>query len=370
MKTVLSVFGTRPEAIKMIPVVKALRASSKLHSVVAVTGQHREMLSHVFSAFDESPDIDLGIMSAGQSLSDITRLALTGVEKVIDDVCPDVVLVHGDTTTALAAAIAAFYKKIPVGHVEAGLRSHNIKLPWPEEFNRITIDSISSFLFAPTETAASNLRRETLLERNIYVTGNTGIDSLMQTEESVKRSPVRHELRLEPDKKLVLVTGHRRESFGIGFHDICSGLLKLASRGDVQIVYPVHLNPQVRGPVIEALAATKSIHLIEPVGYHEMVDLMCRAHFILTDSGGIQEEAPALGKPVLVMRDVTERPEAIQTGVASLVGTNPDMIFAEGSRLIDDVAYYASRARRVYPYGDGQASIRIVQALEQGLGLE
>lgn len=364
MGPVIAVFGTRPEAIKMLPVVKAIRERG-LDLKVVVTGQHRDMLDQVFAAFDERPDIDLNLMSPGQTLTDITVRVLESMRDVIAEHTPSVVLVHGDTTTAMAAGLAAFYARVPIGHVEAGLRSHDIARPWPEEFNRVAIDAVADFLFAPTETAAEHLRRESPRKRTIAVTGNTGIDALLFTAagltgEELASLPV----QCDPARRLVLVTGHRRESFGGGFERICDGLSRIAARDDVQIIYPVHLNPRVRTVVMERLGGRDNVALIPPVNYREMVALMQRADVILTDSGGIQEEGPALGKPVLVMRDVTERPEAIATGVVSLVGTDPAVMAAEAFKLLDDAAYYAGRARAVFPYGDGAAAGRIAEIVE------
>lgn len=342
----------------MLPVVQALRARPALKPVVAVTGQHRQMLDQVFEVFGEKPDIDLNLMSPGQSLTDITVRVLSEMAKVIADQKPDLVLVHGDTTTAMATAMAAFYARVPVGHVEAGLRSNDLQHPWPEEFNRVAIDGLADWLFAPTEKSAETLRRESVRERHIFVTGNTGIDALLFTAAQAREAPI------DGDRRLVLVTGHRRESFGDGFQRICDGLDRIADRDDVEIIYPVHLNPQVKDVVEARLSGRSNVKLIPPVGYAEMVALMNRATIILTDSGGIQEEGPALGKPVLVMRDVTERPEAVETGVVSLVGTDPDVIAREVFKLLDDPACYSARARKVFPFGDGTAAIQIADILE------
>ena len=368
MGPVLSVFGTRPEAIKMLPVVSALRARPAIGCTVAVTGQHRQMLDQVFAAFGMLPDMDLDLMSPGQTLTDITTRVLDRMTSVLSEIRPSLVLVHGDTTTAMAAALAAFYARIPVGHVEAGLRSHDLARPWPEEYNRVSIDAVADLLFAPTEGAAANLRRESPRERLITVTGNTGIDALLQIAGRVDDVTLASLPVALDDRKLVLVTGHRRESFGDGFERICDGLARIAEREDVQIVYPVHLNPEVGKVVSARLSGRANVHLIPPVDYPQMVALMTRSHFILTDSGGVQEEGPALGKPVLVMRDVTERPEAVETGVASLVGADADRIATEALRLLDDPAYYASRARAVFPYGDGTAAEKIADAVEAYLG--
>lgn len=362
---VLLVFGTRPEAIKMLPVVKALRERASLRTTVAVTGQHREMLDQVFAAFGERPDVDLDLMSPGQTLTDVTVRVLSRLAEVYEAQKPDLVLVHGDTTTAMAAALAAFYARVPVGHVEAGLRSHDLQRPWPEEFNRVAVDAVADFLFAPTEVSAANLRRESPRERTVVVTGNTGIDALLYTAGRVGPEVLETlEAVPAPDKKLVLVTGHRRESFGGGFDRICDGIARIAARDEVQVIYPVHLNPQVKTVVTERLGGRANVHLIAPVDYQQMVALMKRADVILTDSGGIQEEGPALGKPVLVMREVTERPEALETGVVSLVGTDPDLMAREVFRLLDDAAYYRERARPVFPYGDGTAARQIADIIE------
>lgn len=361
---ILVVFGTRPEAIKMLPVVKALRAHAELEPVVVVTGQHREMLEQVFAAFGEKPDIDLELMSSGQTLTEITVRVLHRLEEVFKQQKPDLVLVHGDTTTAMAAALAAFYARIPLGHVEAGLRSHDISRPWPEEYNRVAVDAMADLCFAPTETSAENLRRESPRQRLISVTGNTGIDALMYMAGRVDdRSLANIEFSPSADRRLVLVTGHRRESFGDGFERICDGISRIAQRSDVEVLYPVHLNPMVLAVVTERLGGLSNVHLISPVDYVTMVALMKRADVILTDSGGIQEEGPALGKPVLVMREVTERPEALATGVVSLVGTDADKIHQEVARLLDDAEYYASRARPVFPYGDGTAAEKIADII-------
>lgn len=361
---VLLVIGTRPEAIKMLPVVRALRQVPEVDLRVITTGQHRQMLDQVFAVFGEKADIDLDLMTPGQTLSDITAGVMREMDALIAEHRPGLVLVHGDTTSAMAASLAAFYAKVPVGHVEAGLRSHDIMRPWPEEYNRIAIDAVAQLLWAPTERAAANLQRERPADRHIEVTGNTGIDALLHVAKRLKGDELAT-LPVVPDpaKKLVLVTGHRRESFGDGFSRICDALAAIAARGDAQIVYPVHLNPQVKDVVQARLGDTTAVHLIPPVDYVQMVALMKAAHLVLTDSGGIQEEAPALGKPVLVMRDVTERPEAIETGVASLVGTDVQAITDAVARLLGDEPYYASRARAVFPYGDGTASAKIAASV-------
>jgi UDP-N-acetylglucosamine 2-epimerase (non-hydrolysing) len=365
VQKVMVVFGTRPEAIKLMPVVRALRSHADLGVVVVSTGQHREMLNQVLATFDEAVDVDLDIMSAGQTLERLTSHVLESMSRVIAEVRPAVVVVHGDTTTAMASALAAFYAGVPVAHVEAGLRSHDLKRPWPEEFNRIAIDAIAELLFAPTEEAAQNLYRESHADRKILVTGNTGIDALLHVSDRVgSRLPVSVVLPNWSQQQVVLVTGHRRESFGDGFMRICEGLRLIAARPNVQIVYPVHLNPMVRNVVLRELSDFSNIHLLEPLPYSEMVALMGAAKLILTDSGGIQEEGPALGKPVVVMREVTERPEGVASGVVSLVGTDPLRIASEVLSLLDDEQLYMTRARRVFPYGDGRSAGRIVAALD------
>jgi UDP-N-acetylglucosamine 2-epimerase (non-hydrolysing) len=364
MKRVLAVVGTRPEAIKMLPVVQALRRRIGLELILVSTAQHKEMLDQVFEAFGEVPDLTLDVMRAGQDLTDITVRVLEEMRTAIGRLAPDLLLVHGDTTTAMASGLAGFYARVPVGHVEAGLRSHDTARPWPEEYNRVAIDSYAELLFAPTEVAAANLRRERPTARGVFVTGNTGIDALLAIAGRLKGDEVGDALDgLDPEAPLVLVTGHRRESFGDGFARICDGIGRIARRGNVSVVYPVHLNPQVRGVVMERLGAVDNVRLIDPVPYPQMVALMQRSAVILTDSGGIQEEAPALGKPVLVMRDVTERPEAVETGVVSLVGTDPGRMDLEVHRMLTDPAYYASRARKVFPYGDGTAAEKIADAI-------
>ncbi|MDB5570147.1 MAG: hypothetical protein JWN93_1330 [Hyphomicrobiales bacterium] len=372
---VLVVFGTRPEGIKMIPVVKALRQSPYLRTTVATTGQHREMLEQVFVAFDERPDVDLALMSPGQSLAGITAGVVEKMCDVLAELRPELMLVHGDTTTAMAAAIAGFYTGCRIGHVEAGLRSHDLKRPWPEEFNRVTIDAVSDLMFAPTQKAKLNLSREYNQKGRVFVTGNTGIDALMymsqriETSSALKQDLDRKYGFLDQARNLVLVTGHRRESFGEGFRRICEGLASVVDRGDAQVLYPVHLNPNVRTVVGDLLGGrpnvNRSLHLIDPVDYVDMVYLMNRARLIITDSGGIQEEGPALGKPVLVMRDVTERPEALSTGVVKLIGTDPRVMREEVDRLLSDERAYAAAARRVFPYGDGTAARQIVRIIEQ-----
>ncbi|MBL6933733.1 MAG: UDP-N-acetylglucosamine 2-epimerase (non-hydrolyzing) [Rhodospirillales bacterium] len=366
---ILCVFGTRPEAIKMAPVVKALEAAPGVQSAVCVTAQHRDMLDQVLGLFAIKPEFDLDIMRQNQDLTHITSAVLTGLGDVLDQYKPDRILVHGDTTTTFAASLAAFYRKIPVGHVEAGLRTGDIYAPWPEEMNRRLSDVIADIYFAPTESSANNLRREGHAERDIVVTGNTVVDALMDVTRTLKNdSALQQSLTqqfsfLQEQRRLILVTGHRRENFGQGFEDICHALAELSARNDVQIVYPVHLNPNVQEPVNRILKDKSNIYLIEPLDYLPFVYLMDRSTLVITDSGGIQEEAPSLGKPVLVMRDVTERPEALEAGTVKLVGTDPNAILTECTQLLDDEGAYAIMSRAHNPYGDGKASARIVDEI-------
>jgi UDP-N-acetylglucosamine 2-epimerase len=369
---VMTIVGTRPEAIKMMPVIRMLRRDPRLLLISVATGQHDEMLDQVFATFGERPDVNLSIMTANQTLAGLTATVLTRMMEVYSQFRPDLVLVHGDTTTAMAAGMAAFYAGIRLGHVEAGLRTANLRQPWPEEFNRVVIDSVSELLFAPTAEAQENLLNEYNRRGRIVVSGNTGIDALFLGCEILDTDAARHEeiagrYSYLGNHRLILVTGHRRESFGEGFQRLCDALLSLAEQGRVQIVYPVHLNPNVREVVHARLVGRPNIHLIEPVDYLEMIWLMRRSHFIITDSGGIQEEAPALGKPVLVTRERTERPEALRTGVVQLVGTDPQRIVSAARGLLDDPAAYAVRAQRVFPYGDGHAAERISRALVEEL---
>lgn len=368
---VLTVFGTRPEAIKMAPVVHALASAEGVDAKVCVTAQHRQMLDQVLELFNIRPDFDLDLMKPGQDLTDITTNVLLGMRRVFKLWRPDWVLVHGDTTTTLATSLAAYYEKIAVGHVEAGLRTGNIYSPWPEELNRRIAGAISAIHFAPTETAKANLLREGVAEKSIIVTGNTVIDALLEVVQQVRTdtalvaSMARRFKFLDRSKKLILVTGHRRENFGDGFLNICAALAELSRRDDVQIVYPVHLNPNVQEPVNRLLGANPNIHLIEPQDYLPFVYLMDQAYILLTDSGGIQEEAPSLGKPVLVMRDSTERPEAVSAGTVKLVGTNKVKIHNEASRLLDDHIEYQRMSLAHNPYGDGKAAQRITDFLER-----
>nr|WP_272942682.1 UDP-N-acetylglucosamine 2-epimerase (non-hydrolyzing) [Rheinheimera nanhaiensis] len=370
---VLSVFGTRPEAIKMAPLVNLLKQQSDIDSRVCVTGQHREMLDQVLQLFAIKPEYDLAIMKAGQDLYDVTTSILLNIKPVLRDFKPDVVLVHGDTSTTFAAALACYYEKIAVGHVEAGLRTGNIYSPWPEEANRKLTGALTRYHFAPTETSRQNLLNEQVNPAHIVVTGNTVIDALLQVVAKIDNDPALNQTFAEKfpygqhGRKLILVTGHRRESFGAGFDNICAALKQLATDfPKCDIVYPVHLNPNVREPVYRLLSDAANVHLIEPQDYLPFVYLMSRATLVLTDSGGIQEEAPSLGKPVLVMRDTTERPEAVAAGTVKLVGTDKAKIVAEASRLLTDKAYYDSMSFAHNPYGDGKACQRIIDAIKAG----
>lgn len=367
---ILTVFGTRPEAIKMAPVVKALAADSTIEARVCVTAQHRQMLDQVLDLFEIQPDFDLNLMKPGQDLSDITTNVLLGMRDVYRQWVPDIILVHGDTTTTLGASLSAYYAKIKVGHVEAGLRTQNKYSPWPEEMNRRITGALTDLHFAPTATARDNLLREGIAPGTIHVTGNTVIDALLEvvsrirTDGALKRRFDAQFDFLDSSKRLILVTGHRRENFGAGFESICQALADIATRGDVQIVYPVHLNPNVQEPVRRILSGVANVHLIEPQDYLPFVYLMDRSAFLITDSGGVQEEAPSLGKPVLVMRDATERPEAVEAGTVKLVGTDRAAIVREANRLLDDAAAYDAMARAHNPYGDGRAATRIRNVLQ------
>lgn len=397
MKKIMLVFGTRPEAIKMCPLVKEFQKHPKdFETIVCVTGQHREMLDQVLKIFEVTPDYDLNIMKQGQDLYDVTARVLVGMRDVLKAVLPDVVLVHGDTTTSMAAAMAAFYQQIPVGHVEAGLRTRNIYSPWPEEMNRQITGRIATFNFSPTPLSQKNLLEEKA-QGQIFVTGNTVIDALHMAVDKLKNNKTLADeqinvlktagydvTRLGPStlrqgsgttgsgtkKKLVLITGHRRENFGEGFISMVTAMKDLSEKyPEVDFVYPMHLNPNVRKPIHEVfgadLTAYKNFFFIEPLQYLEFVYLMEKCYLVLTDSGGIQEEAPGLGKPVLVMRDTTERPEALEAGTVKLVGTNHDLIVSEVTRLIEDPAYYEQMSQAVNPYGDGLACSRIVDALKK-----
>ncbi len=393
MKTVLLVFGTRPEAIKMAPLVKKLQSEpGKFKTVVCVTAQHRQMLDQVLHIFDITPDFDLDIMQPNQDLYDVTSRVLLGMRDVLKEVQPDVVLVHGDTTTSTAAALAAFYQQIPVGHVEAGLRTHNIYSPWPEEMNRQITGRITTHHFAPTPLAKQNLLNESVNPERIIVTGNTVIDALYMVVDKIKNDEALQEglcesllqagydtARLDSSRRLVLITGHRRENFGDGFISMCTAIRDLAAKyPDVDFVYPMHLNPNVRKPIHEVfgeivdhkpcaldsrLSTLDNLYFIEPLEYLSFVYLMEKSTIVLTDSGGIQEEAPGLGKPVLVMRDTTERPEALESGTVHLVGTNYDKIMSEVSVLLDDAAAYQKMSQAVNPYGDGKACKQISEYL-------
>ncbi len=410
MKTVMLVFGTRPEAIKMAPLVKEFQKYPEaFKTVVCVTGQHRQMLDQVLQLFEIAPDYDLNIMKQGQDLYDVTARVLVGMRDVLKEAQPDVVLVHGDTTTSTAAALAAFYQQIPVGHVEAGLRTHNIYSPWPEEMNRQITGRIATYNFAPTQLSKANLLREAVAEESITVTGNTVIDALHWVVNKIKEgqalnSELKNLLaqagydvtRLDGGRKLVLITGHRRENFGDGFIHMCTAIKDLTMKyPDVDFVYPMHLNPNVRKPIAEVFGspiptlpnregsptgggqegthipplrgeAKRGLNMffIEPLEYLSFVYLMEKSTIVLTDSGGIQEEAPGLGKPVLVMRDTTERPEALEAGTVKLVGTDYDKIMSEVSKLLDDAAYYDKMSKAVNPYGDGLTCSRIVEKLK------
>ncbi len=373
MKKILTVFGTRPEAIKMAPVVKELeRHPDVFEAKVCVTAQHRQMLDQVLELFNIIPHYDLDIMKPGQSLTDVTCNVLQGLAPVLESFRPDVVLVHGDTTTTMAASLAAYYQKIDVGHVEAGLRTGNIYSPWPEEMNRKLAGAITRYHFAPTERSKENLLREGVPAEFIHVTGNTVIDALLDVVVKVRTDRgLREEMGkrfdfLNPDKRLILVTGHRRENFGNGFENICMALKEIATaNSDVEILYPVHLNPNVQEPVHRLLSGCPSVHLIEPLDYLPFVYLMDRSYLIITDSGGVQEEAPSLGKPVLVMRDTTERPEAVTAGTVRLVGTDKDRIVAEATELLENQTSYESMSLAHNPYGDGKAAKRIGALLLQ-----
>ena len=366
---ILSVFGTRPEAIKMAPVITALEQNSFFQSIVCTTGQHRTMLDGVLNLFSISPLYDLNIMMKGQDLTHITTSVLKGLVDVLKEVQPDRVLVHGDTTTTLAASLASFYAHIPVGHVEAGLRTGNKLSPWPEEMNRRLADNVCDILFAPTNSAKDNLLMEGVPENRIFVTGNTVIDSLIQISELLESKPdIANEANkqlptLDNEKNLIVVTGHRRENFGTGLEKICDSISELSKRRDVEIVYPLHLNPNVRDFVKKRLKTLKNVYLIDPLEYLSFVYLMKKARMILTDSGGIQEEAPSLGVPVLVMREETERPEAVSAGTVKLVGTNSEKIYGECCNLLDDESAFLAMSKAHNPYGDGKASSRIVKEL-------
>jgi len=377
MTKILIVFGTRPEAIKMAPLVKEFQNfSDSFETKVCVTAQHREMLDQVLELFEIIPDYDLDIMKPGQDLYDVTSNVLLGLKSVLTDFKPDVVFVHGDTSTTFAASLAAFYQQIKVAHIEAGLRTGDIYSPWPEEANRQLTTQITAYHFAPTTTSKENLLKENVNERSIEVTGNTVIDALFLALEKIKsnkqlEADISNHLAtlnydLKEDKKIILVTGHRRENHGQGFINICTALKEIAlANPDIDIVYPVHLNPNVQKPVNELLSNVENIHLIEPLQYEQFIYMMDRSYFIITDSGGVQEEAPSLGKPVLVMRDTTERPEALDAGTVKLVGTNTEMIIKEAQELIENKQAYEKMSKAHNPYGDGHACQKIINFMKE-----
>ncbi len=374
-KTVMVLVGTRPEVVKMAPVVMELRRREEFRCLLVSTGQHREMLAQALGAFGLTPDADLEVMRANQDLAGLTARLIEGLDAAYLKYKPDVVLAQGDTTTVLAGALAAFYRKIPVGHVEAGLRTHDFTAPWPEEMNRVLADRLSRWCFAPTELSKRNLLAEGVPSERVFITGNTVIDALLFIRDRVRGIPmpigtcaeledIHRQECLCHNRKLILVTAHRRESFGEGFERMCRAMRAVVERyEDVAIVYPVHLNPNVREPVNRLLSGHERIHLVEPLGYEPFVWLMDKAYLCLTDSGGVQEEAPSLGKPVLVMRDTTERPEGVDAGTARLVGTDVERIVSECAKLIEDPAEYERRSKTANPYGDGRAAARIVDVL-------
>ncbi|RYZ92424.1 MAG: UDP-N-acetylglucosamine 2-epimerase (non-hydrolyzing) [Proteobacteria bacterium] len=366
---IMVVVGTRPEAIKMAPVIRELHKDTRVETLLCSTGQHRQMLDQVFSLFDLKPDFDLSVMESNQTLAGATCSVLTKLTELFDTTLPARIVVHGDTLTTFAASLAAFYKRIPVAHVEAGLRTGSLSAPFPEEANRKLTAVLSDLNFAPTEASKANLLREGVAESSVQVTGNTVIDALiatsqrLDTDENLAKKSREKFSFIDPKKKLILVTGHRRENFGDGIKNLCSALSALAQRPDVQVVYPVHLNPNIQDPVRNAIGTTPNIFLIEPLEYLDFVALMKRSYLILTDSGGIQEEAPSLGKPVLVMRDVTERPEAVLAGTVKLVGMNSNAILSATSELLDNPDIYEQMSKAHNPYGDGNASMRIARTL-------
>lgn len=375
LKKVLLVFGTRPEAIKMAPLVKAFEKESSIESKVCVTAQHREMLDQVLELFDIKPYYDLNIMKPGQDLYDTTSNVLLGLKNILIEFKPDLVLVHGDTTTTISASIAAFYQQIKVGHVEAGLRTGNIYSPWPEEANRQIVGVLANYHFTPTKISKNNLLKENKNKEDIVVTGNTVIDALFlalnkikndkDLELNIKKQIQDLNYKIEDDKKIILVTGHRRENHGQGFINICEALKTIAVNNPyIDIVYPVHLNPNVQNPVREILSNTPNVYLVKPFQYEQFIYLMAKSYFIITDSGGIQEEAPSLGKPVLVMRDTTERPEAVEAGTVKLVGTKKEAIIKEAQKLIDDKIEYDKMSKAHNPYGDGKACKKIVEFIK------
>ena len=372
---ILTVIGTRPEAIKMAPVIKGLAHAEGIESRLCVTAQHRDMLDQVLALFDIAPDYDLDLMRPGQNLIGITSGILSGLPPILEESSPDLVLVHGDTTTTLAATLASYYMQIPVGHVEAGLRTGNIYAPWPEEVNRKVAGAIAELHFAPTERAQECLTAEAVPKVRIHVTGNTVIDALQDIVARIKTDPevnktLAAKFGLDLGRRLLLVTGHRRESFGDGFQRICQALRQISQRDDVEIVYPVHLNPNVKRPVEELLSDLPNVHLIPPQDYLPFVYLMNQSHIILTDSGGVQEEAPSLGKPVLVMRETTERPEAVEAGTVKLVGTDTEKIVSKTNNLLDCAEAYRKMSVAHNPYGDGKATQRIIRALRDWYRIE
>ncbi|MEJ2621362.1 MAG: UDP-N-acetylglucosamine 2-epimerase (non-hydrolyzing) [Candidatus Thiodiazotropha sp.] len=370
---ILTVFGTRPEAIKMAPVVNILKTNPRFESKICVTAQHREMLDQVLDIFNIQPDFDLNLMKPGQDLYDTTSRVLHGMRNVYRRWKPDIVLVHGDTTTTLSACLSAYYSKIKVGHVEAGLRTFNKYSPWPEEINRRLSGAIADIHFAPTEKARNNLLLEGVTDSSIHITGNTVIDALFSVVERIRydvelRRDIASSLNfINPNKRVILVTGHRRENFGASFESICNALLEIAKRGDVQIIYSVHLNPNVQEPVRRILSGVPDVVLVEPLNYLPFVYLMDESSLLITDSGGVQEEAPSLGKPVIVFRDTTERPEAVDAGTVRLVGTHQESIVRETNNLLDDPIAFKAMAQAHNPYGDGKASMRIHNILAANL---
>ena len=368
---ILSIFGTRPEAIKMSPVVKAIENDDDLDSVVCVTAQQREMLDQVLSLFEIIPNYDLNLMTDNQGLDELTSRVIIGLKEIISEVNPDLVLVHGDTTTSMASALASFYQRVPVGHVEAGLRTNDIFSPWPEELNRQITSRIAALNFAPTSISKQNLQHENISDESIFITGNTIIDALLSVTKKIRndknlKKQLDNSLPLILEhQKILLVTGHRRENFGQGFDNICQALIELADVKNLEIIYPVHLNPNVKGPVFERLSGHRSIHLVKPLDYLPFVRLMDRASIILTDSGGIQEEAPSLGKPVLAMRETTERPEGVDEGTVRLVGTNVSSIVSGVTNLLNSRKDYEMMSRAHNPYGDGMASSRIIKIIKE-----
>ena len=372
-KKILLVFGTRPEAIKMVPLIKALKRDKIFDAKVCVTAQHREMLDQVLEIFDIVPDYDLNVMKPMQDLFDVTSNVMLGMRTVLSDFKPNIVLVHGDTTTTSASALAAFYHKIKIGHIEAGLRTNNIYSPWPEEANRQITSVIANFHFAPTRTSQNNLLKENKDKKDILICGNTVIDTLFLVLDKIEKdsalkkkiiNDISEQYELKHEKKIILVTGHRRENFGEGFINICKAIKMIADNNPtIDIVYPVHLNPNVQKPVKKMLSDSHNIFLIDPMSYQSFIYIMSKSYFIITDSGGIQEEAPSLGKPVLVIRDTTERPEALEAGTVKLVGTNPDIILKESQRLLDNKNEYDKMSKAHNPYGDGFASEKIVNFL-------